>query len=149
MANPSQQDSHLTPLDKSHGAVAAVVASVVRQELADFVRNLLPALRDTFAEQLTAQKRVLDAVNNVCDEQAARLEYFVKLSKRARDTLEKLTAEAAVDTEVDEAEEAMPSVDSLLGGLLSQVGGSTGPDGKVKLPTKLERMLEELRNSSE
>lgn len=144
MANPSTQDSHLTPLDKSHGAVVAVVTTCVRQELASFVQNLLPALRDTFAEQLTAQKRVLDAVNEVCDEQAARLEYFVKLSKRARDTLEKLTAEAAVDEGEEEADDAMPSIDSVLGGLMAQVGGSQTPDGKIKLPSKLEKMLSEL-----
>lgn len=128
--------------------MVAVVTTVVRQELAEFTRNLVPALRDTFAEQLTAQKRVLDAVNGVCDEQAARLEYFVKLSKRARDTLEKLTAEVSDGDEAEEAEEAIPSIETMLGGIMSAMGEKPGKDGKVKLPGKLQGLIDELAKDS-
>lgn len=145
MASPSAPNSPLYPLDNSHAAVAAVVTSVVRAELAAFVRDLVPALRDNFSGQLESHRKVLTTVNELCDEQAARLELFIKLSRKARSILADLTEEHEQERGEDEAEDAVPNVDNMFGDLMSAMGGATSKD-KDKLSSllnKLESMNED------
>lgn len=120
--------------------MAGVVSTVVRQCLADFVRDLVPALRDTFAEQLQSQRKVLATVNELCDEQAARLEYFIKLSKKARDLLDTLTDDVADERGADAAEDEVPTMENLLGGLMAEMSADK------KGATKLEKLMATLKS---